>query len=52
MFPDWNDYFAHNLRKKLYWQNVNMHLFPKMLTDILFVLKKLVKERGIDVSNK
>lgn len=45
-------YFVHDLGKKLYCQNVNMHLFPKMSMDILFVLKKLVKGRGVDVSNK
>lgn len=52
MFSDWNDYFVHNLGKKLYWHNVNMHLFPNTSVDILYVLKMLVKGRDIDVSNK
>lgn len=52
MFSDWNDYFVHNLGKKLYGHNVNMHLFPNTSVDILYVLKKLVKGRDVDVSNK
>lgn len=52
LFSDWNDYFVHNLEEKLHWHNVNMHLFPKMSVDILFILKKLVKGRGMYMSNK
>lgn len=43
MFSDWNDYFVHNLGKKLYCHNVNMHLFPNTSMDSLYVLKKLGK---------